>query len=71
MALEGDDSHASPELCITWWLPSSLTGLGTMGHTMAPEPLGAERQGSRATERVAVLEPSHLGSRDLELRDMW
>jgi hypothetical protein len=37
----------------------------------APEPPGAKRWGSKAIERVTVLEPSHLGSRDLELRDTW
>jgi hypothetical protein len=54
-----------------WWLPSSLAGLGAVGHMAAPEPPGAKRWGSKAIERVTVPEPSHLGRRDLELRDTW
>jgi hypothetical protein len=34
-------------------------------------PPGAERRGSRVADHVAVPEPSHFGSRDLELRDSW
>jgi hypothetical protein len=72
---EGHDMHASPEpLCagqrgpeprVTWWLPSSLAGLG------APTPTRAERQGSRGAGHVAVPEPSHLGSRGPELWGSW
>jgi hypothetical protein len=78
---EGHDMHAFLEpLCAgqpglepsaTWWLPSSLAGLGAMGHVVAPESPRAKRQGSLATRHVVVPEPSHLGSRDPELRDSW
>jgi hypothetical protein len=33
--------------------------------------LRAERRGSKAVERIVVPESSHLGRRDLELRDTW
>jgi hypothetical protein len=78
---EGHDTHASLEpLCVgqwgpepraTWWLPSSLAGLRAVGHATAPEPPRLERRGSRAARRVAVPEPSDLGSSDLELQDSW
>jgi hypothetical protein len=40
-----------------------------VGHAAAPEPAGVERRGSKVARHMAVLEPSHLGSRDPELRD--
>jgi hypothetical protein len=41
-----------------------------MGHAAAPEPPPplSREAGSRAAGRVAVPEPSHLGSKDPELR---
>jgi hypothetical protein len=55
----------APEL--TCWAQSC----GTRGGSGAPLPPRAERRGSGAVGRVAVPEPAHLGSRDLELRDSW
>jgi hypothetical protein len=42
-----------------------------VGHAAVPEPLGAERRGSRAVGGMTAPEPSHLGSRDPELWDTW
>jgi hypothetical protein len=54
----------APEL--TYWARSC----GTRGGSRTSPP-GAERRGSRVADHVAVPEPSHFGSRDLELRDSW
>jgi hypothetical protein len=76
--IEGHDTHGSPEplcaeqpdpeLSATWWLSSSLAGLGAVGHAAAPEPPLEPRDGGpELSDRWHYLVLS-LGEQGSEIR---